>query len=203
MTFFKTLFIGILLAASAPLSRAVPFAVYEFVSLSGDVAFGRVGVSEKAFHAGAGPTVDSTQDFFTFSFGTEAGSFSYVDYMGFGYTLSEDRSTLFTDGNLISFFPTRGVATFTTDRDGLVFWTGSYNFEGGAPAATGTGRWSLVEPVTSHLLMESKSSVLAPSIALIPPAQVPDSGSTFLLLGISLCALPIYRVLIKARLKRI
>jgi VPDSG-CTERM motif len=140
---------------------------YSFLSLSGDSASGTAPISQTDFIAGDGPHYgagDRSNDPFVFQFHTAAGDVTYADYFGFGFTLSEDRDTLYANGSLAEFvFGGNLFVSFVTDGRGVTRWNGIYEFGGQTFTAAGTGRW----------LRDGQA------------VAVPDAGSSAVLLGLA------------------
>lgn len=148
---------------------------YIFVSLSGDAASGFAPVSQTDYNTGQGPNYfagDRSNAPFTFGFSTGAGDAFYLDYFGFGFTLSDDRNHLYANGSIAQMAFGGGFfsATFSTGTDGITTWNGSYQLGGQTYTASGTGQW----------LRDG----FEPSVA-----RVPETGTTAALLAGAMFAL--------------
>lgn len=174
-TSMKALFLAVALLLPS-LGWALPITIpYTFVSLSGDHAQGSAPLSQTDYTLGSGPNYgagDRSNDPFTFSFNTEIGLASYLDYFGFGFTLSEDKNQLFANGSIVQLISGVGFfyASFLTGLDGITSWNGSLQAGGQTYSASGSGKW----------LKEGFSPTAV---------QVPEGGVTALLLGLPLAAI--------------
>lgn len=170
--FVLTLLLPALARAMSHTPVTYPFT---FVSLSGTSASGTAPVSQTDYDTGVGPNYfagDRSNDPFIFSFDTPAGTVSYLDFFGFGYTLSADRSQLYANGSIAQMAWGGGFifATFVTDLDGITAWTGGYQVGANLYTAGGTGIWSAAD--------------FEPAVGTVAVADT--SGSTLLLLAIPL-----------------